>query len=71
MGRRQRNRPQEGTTYVSDSSTSMHPFDRAMRLQAIGEGVFAGHTSDDYWNFTGPFGGTTAATLLNAAMLHP
>lgn len=48
-----------------------HPFDKATALQAVADGVFAGSTSDDYWNFTGPFGGATAATLLRAAMLHP
>lgn len=37
----------------------------------MADGVFEGHTSDDYWNFTGPFGGATAATLLRAVMEHP
>ncbi len=48
----------------------MHPLDAAVRLEPNGEKL-AGATSDAYWNFTGPFGGTTAATLLNAAMAHP
>ena len=48
-----------------------HPFDRATALHAMANGTFAGHTSDDYWNFTGPFGGATAATLLRAVMEHP
>jgi len=48
-----------------------HPFDRATALQMAEDGVFAGRTSDDYWNFTGPFGGVTAATLLRSAMEHP
>ena len=33
--------------------------------------MFAGCTSDDYWNFTGPFGGATAATVLRAVTDHP
>jgi len=48
----------------------MHPLDAATKLEASAE-KFKGATSDAYWNFTGPFGGTTAATLLNAAMQHP
>jgi len=48
-----------------------HPFDTATTLRALGDGTFAGRTSDDYWNFTGPFGGATAATLLRAVMEHP
>jgi hypothetical protein len=30
-----------------------------------------GQTSPDYWNVAGPFGGITAATLLNAVLLQP
>ncbi len=52
-------------------SVDTHPFDTATAVQAVGDGTFAGRTSDDYWNFTGPFGGATAATLLRAAMEHP
>jgi acyl-CoA thioesterase len=48
-----------------------HPFDRAIALHLMEDGVFAGRTSDDYWNFTGPFGGVTAATLLQSVMTHP
>ena len=36
-----------------------------------GEGRFGGHTSPAYWNMMGPFGGTTAATLLRAALEAP
>ncbi len=52
------------------SALSAHPFDRAVALSKKGEGVYEGHTSEAYWNFTGPFGGVTAATLLNAVMKH-
>lgn len=48
----------------------MHPLDLATKLETSG-GKLAGATSDAYWNFTGPFGGATAATLLKAAIDHP
>ena len=52
----------------------MHPFDEAIRLQAAGPvtpDVFTGVSSPAYWNMVGPFGGTTAATALQAVLLHP
>jgi len=48
----------------------MHPLDAATALTNSGDKL-TGATSDAYWNFTGPFGGATAATLLKAAMDHP
>ena len=57
-------------TMAEASVSPAHPFDSAVALVAKGEGVYEGHTSDDFWNFTGPFGGVTAATLLNAVMKH-
>ena len=47
-----------------------HPFDLACALQATGPGEYLGHTSEAYWNMAGPFGGTTAAVLLRAALLE-
>lgn len=49
----------------------LHPFDKATQLEAKADGLLAGHTDDAFWNFTGPFGGTTAATLLRAVVEHP
>lgn len=49
----------------------IHPFDLATQLTAGEDGSYAGHTSLHYANMVGPFGGTTAATLLNAAWSHP
>jgi acyl-CoA thioesterase len=40
-------------------------------LKALGEGEFEGTTHADYANMVGPYGGITAAVLLNAACLHP
>src|SRR5262245_8330156 len=69
MGRRERE--VADVSNASGSEGGIHPFDRATALQAAGDGIFAGRTSDDYWNFTGPFGGATAATLLRAVIEHP
>ena len=54
----------------SETASSEHPLDSAIALSPKGGGVYEGHTSEAYWNFTGPFGGVTAATLLNAVMKH-
>jgi len=49
----------------------MHPLDVAIDLQAAAPGQFMGATHPAYANMVGPFGGTTAAQLLQSAMLHP
>lgn len=50
-----------------------HVFDKAMALQHsdLRVGQFAGATSPDYWNMVGPFGGTTAAVVLQSVLNHP
>jgi len=57
----------------ADATTSVltHPFDAAVALTPEGEHRFSGRTSAAYANFVGPFGGITAAAMLNAALLHP
>lgn len=47
------------------------PFDQALALQAQPDGTFLGHTSPDYANMVGPFGGMSAAQALQAVLLHP
>jgi acyl-CoA thioesterase len=47
-----------------------HPFDLACALESAGPGRYRGHAPAAYWNMAGPFGGTTAAVLLNAARLE-
>jgi acyl-CoA thioesterase len=47
----------------------MHPLDQALALQPQGEGIFAGRTHPAWANMVGPFGGITAAQLLQAACL--
>ena len=51
-----------------------HPFDQAMRLEPAGSeqpDTWLGNSSPAYWNMVGPFGGTTAATAVQAIMQHP
>ena len=54
-----------------------HAFDRAVALEPLAPGAtgaprrWRGHTSADYANMVGPFGGITAAQALQAVMLHP
>lgn len=55
----------------SDSPTALHPFDESVHLSPAGEHRWLGHTHAAYANMVGPFGGTTAAVLLQAALLHP
>ena len=49
----------------------MHPLDEAIDLKSGAPGEFIGTTHPAYANMVGPFGGTTAAQLLQAAWLHP
>lgn len=53
------------------SSNPIHPFDEAIALERLDEGRYLGRTSRAYANLAGPFGGVTAAALLNAVMLDP
>ncbi|GBU14887.1 acyl-CoA thioesterase [Polaromonas sp.] len=52
----------------------LHPFDQALELTPVGEqqpDTWRGASSPAYWNMVGPFGGTTAATAIQAIMQHP
>ncbi|MDE2579443.1 MAG: thioesterase family protein [Hyphomicrobiales bacterium] len=51
--------------------THHHPLDAATALATIAEGRYAGATHPAYANMAGPFGGVTAAALLNAVLLDP
>jgi acyl-CoA thioesterase len=48
-----------------------HTLDEATRLVPLGEGWLAGATHPAYANMAGPFGGVTAAALLNAVLVDP
>lgn len=53
-------------------STDLHPFDRAVALTAAGvPNQYRGQASPDYWNMVGPYGGITAASLVQAMLQHP
>ena len=56
---------------MSTTTPANHAFDRAIALQPLSNNLFSGKTSDDYQNMVGPFGGLTAAILLNAVLQHP
>ncbi len=56
---------------MTSSHASIHPLDEALALTAQQPGVFTGRTTQAYWNMVGPFGGITAATLLQAVLQHP
>ena len=49
----------------------MHVFDQAITLQAQGDGSFTGCTHPEYANMVGPFGGVSAAQVLQSVLLHP
>ena len=59
------------TDTAGHRAPALHPFDAAIALEPIGEGRFRGATHPGWGNMVGPFGGITAATLLNAAWIHP
>lgn len=52
-----------------------HPFDQAVALQHLATqdrlSRWRGTTHPAYWNMVGPFGGITAATVLQAVLGHP
>jgi hypothetical protein len=47
----------------------VHALNQAARLESLAEGRYASATSPAYANMAGPFGGATAAVLINAVML--
>ncbi|WP_311222542.1 MULTISPECIES: thioesterase family protein [unclassified Acidovorax] len=53
------------------NSDTLHPLDDALQLEPAGADRYTGRTTPAYWNMVGPFGGATAATLLQAVMQHP
>jgi hypothetical protein len=48
-----------------------HPLEAAIDLQPNGAGRFVGHTTPEYANMVGPFGGVTAAAVIRAVEQHP
>lgn len=56
---------------MTGKTTPEHPIDQAVALEPASDGSVRGHTLDAYANMVGPFGGTTAATMLEAVLQHP
>lgn len=52
------------------SAAAAHPLDEATALTALGEGRFSGRAHAGYANMVGPFGGVTAAQMLQAVLCH-
>lgn len=50
---------------------TLHAFDQAIALTQQADGTYTGHTSAAYANMVGPFGGISAAQMMNAVLLHP
>ena len=53
---------------------ALHPLDQTLALESAGSSrpdTWLGASHPAYWNMVGPFGGTTAATALQAILLHP
>ena len=46
-------------------------FDQAIALKSLGQHRYSGATHSAWLNMVGPFGGITAAVLLQAVLLHP
>lgn len=49
---------------------TIHPLDEATSIQVGPDGLRRCHTHPAYGNMIGPFGGVTAATLLNGILTH-
>jgi acyl-CoA thioesterase len=50
---------------------SLLDFDQAVALHSLGNGRYSGATQKPWLNMVGPFGGITAAVMLQAVMQHP
>ena len=60
---------------MTETVAPPHPFDAAVGLTPLTAGLSTGETNPAYNNMGGPFGGVTAATLLesvplDAALVH-
>lgn len=56
---------------MNTEETPDHPFDRAIALEALGEGRWVARTQAAYANMIGPFGGATAAALMQSVLRDP
>lgn len=56
---------------MTGQNTPTHAMDRAVALERVADDLVRGRTVDEWANMVGPFGGTTAATMLQAILQHP
>ena len=56
---------------IPTPTDSLHVFDQALQLRALAAGQYEGQAPKPYWNMVGPFGGITAAAMLQAVLQHP
>jgi acyl-CoA thioesterase len=56
---------------AQQAGAAAHPFDQAVALAPLADGLWQGQPHPAYANMVGPFGGVTAAQMLQAVMLHP
>jgi acyl-CoA thioesterase len=59
------------TSSVAVVHDSAHPLDVALRLTPQHDGSWHSQAPTAYWNMVGPYGGITAAQLLQAVLQHP
>lgn len=63
--------PESSTSEPSTPGSPAHVLDQVVALTPAGEHTFRGRTHEAWANMVGPFGGTTAATMLSAVLQHP
>ena len=49
----------------------VHPLDQALRMTPQHDGSVQANAHPAYWNMVGPYGGATAAQMLQAVLQHP
>lgn len=54
-----------------DIGTDVHPLDVALRMLPQHDGSLEAQAASAYWNMVGPYGGITAAQMLQAVLQHP
>jgi acyl-coenzyme A thioesterase PaaI-like protein len=72
MGGRHESHPHVKAGPMSQPAAQQpHPLDEAIRLERMADGRLLARTSERYWNFGAPFGGATAAVLMQAVLGDP
>lgn len=62
---------QPSSQQTSSTMSDEHPLDRGLKLTEVADGLYQGEASPSYWNQVGPFGGMTAAMMLNVILRDP